>query len=96
MLQRFAATTVLTVAVGGVLFGAAPAMASTMGGDKPGGNAVKNHKGSDNDKFSNRNAQLCVTDDLVIVGSVVDNAGNDCKQRVAQENEGDESDIGEG
>jgi hypothetical protein len=92
----------LTMVVGGVLIGAAPAVATTTH-DHPEPRvheSVKNHKKSDNDKFSNKahQVQYCVVflDQVIIDSRVVysDRVKDSCRQQLWQENEGDENEIG--
>jgi hypothetical protein len=99
MFQRFAAASVLTMAVGGALIGAAPAMATTA---HDGPKSVENHKGSDDDQFSNKadQTQYCLTLSVpVIVNTRMGNSPrikSSCNQQLWQENEGDEPEIGQG
>ncbi|XVQ07024.1 hypothetical protein ACQP1W_30850 [Spirillospora sp. CA-255316] len=94
MIRRIAAASALTLAVGGVLFGASPAMA-IAGGEH--GDHIKNHKKSDDDKFSNDANQYCFTVFTPILSDVKGDVDidNNCDQFVDQENEGDENKIKE-
>jgi len=96
--QRFAAASALTMAVGGVLLGAAPAMAAE-GHPKPPNQTIKANKKYDNDKFTNVSKQYCIgVWAPVIIDSRVDDTNNtiNCVHRPVQENEGDEPEIGAG
>jgi len=92
MFRRIAAAGVLATAVGGVLFGASPAMALPTGG---GGDHISNHKKSDDDKFGNENNLYCHTVFVPLLSDIDGDVDirNNCDQIVAQENEGDENDI---
>jgi len=96
MIRRIAAAGALTMAVGGVLFGASPALALTPTGGH-GGDHIKSGKKSDNDNYGNEANLYCFTVFAPVLTEIKGDVDidNNCDQIGVQENEGDENDIGD-